>query len=64
MSYTYVTLSVSQQTFNEIKTKLKAGGYSHAFDGDYIDMHGIAIFAEEEKPHTLRIAKDESTRPE
>lgn len=43
MSYTYAVLDVSPAVFEEVKTKLKAAGYDHAFDGDVIDMHGIAL---------------------
>lgn len=43
MTYTYVILQVSEETYNEIKDKLKAADYGHAFDNGVIDMHGIAL---------------------
>lgn len=50
MSYThtYVILDVSNAAYDEIKRKLEAADYSHAFheDREYgivIDMHGIAL---------------------
>ncbi len=46
MTYTYAILDVSLTTFNEIRAKLDAAGYQHAFDRDVIDMHGIAVRAE------------------
>jgi hypothetical protein len=68
MSHTYSILPVSQSAFNEISRKLKEAGYTNAFDGPYIDMHGIALEAEAEKPSALKLAlkqglkKDESSR--
>ena len=47
MSYTYAILDVSAPTFEEIAAKLKKAGYDHCFDGEVIDMHGIAIKKEE-----------------
>lgn len=54
MTYTYVTLEVSHAAYQEIKDKLEAAGYHHAFhedreDGVLIDMHGIALKDEERK---------------
>jgi hypothetical protein len=47
MSYTYVILDVSPAAYAEIRAKLEAAGYGHAFhredDGEVIDMHGIAL---------------------
>lgn len=50
MSYThtYVILEVSSATYDEIKAKLEAADYHHAFheDREYgivVDMHGIAL---------------------
>ena len=43
MTYTYVTLELSQEAYEEVATKLRAAGYSHAFNGTTIDMHGLAI---------------------
>ena len=46
-TYTYALLEVSPAAYAEIKTKLEAAGYAHAFheeDGKVvIDMHGIAL---------------------
>jgi hypothetical protein len=51
MTYTYVILEVSKQTFDEIKRKLTEAEYEHVFhdddDGLVIDMQGIAL--QEEK---------------
>ena len=51
MSYTYAILKVSPSAYAEIKAKLEAVGYEHAFhedpEGPVIDMHGLAIQAEE-----------------
>ena len=53
MSYTYVILEVSSAAYKEIKEKLEAAGYHHAFhddrDGTVIDMHGIALKDEDAK---------------
>jgi hypothetical protein len=47
MSHTYALLDVSWETYKEIRNKLEAAGYQHAFgtDGE-IDMHGIALTME------------------
>jgi hypothetical protein len=45
MTHTYAILDVSKKTFDEIRAKLDAAGYQHAFDRDVIDMHGIALRA-------------------
>lgn len=46
---TYVVLQVSAAAYAEIREKLEAAGYDHAFhdhDGrDVVDMHGIALCA-------------------
>lgn len=47
-TYTYVTLGVSRKAYDEIAEKLHAAGYDHAFNGDLIDMHGIALEPEAE----------------
>ena len=53
MTYTYAILKVSQAVFDEIKTKLEAAEYDHAFheedEGLLIDMHGIALQAEKSR---------------
>lgn len=49
MTHTYAILEVSSAVYKEIKDKLEAAGYQHAFhddrdgDGTVIDMHGIAL---------------------
>lgn len=53
MTHTYAILEVSQAAYDEIKAKLKAVEYQHAFheDDEYnvvIDMHGIALTKEKE----------------
>lgn len=49
MIYTYAILEVSAQAYREIRAKLVAAGYEHAFHEDdgreVIDMHGIALTA-------------------
>lgn len=47
-TYTYAVLDISAAAFEEIRAKLAAAGYQHAFhessDGrTVIDMHGIAV---------------------
>lgn len=48
-TYTYAILEVSEATYKEIYDKLKAAGYTHAFDDrkggetPVIDMHGIGL---------------------
>jgi hypothetical protein len=47
-THTYVTLAVSESTYNEIAEKFKAAGYDHVFHRDgrnrvVIDMQGIAL---------------------
>lgn len=55
-TYTYVTLEVSLACFEEIRARLDATGYSHAFihdsGGMLIDMHGIALQAAKEPDPT------------
>lgn len=56
-TYTYAILEVSHAAYQEIKDKLAAAGYSDQFhddgdeDGVVIDMHGIALKDEGEKPN-------------
>ena len=49
MTYTYAVLTVSPAAYAEIREKLEAAGYDHAFHdqdgGPVIDMHGIALQA-------------------
>ena len=43
-TYTYASLEVSPGAYDEIRSKLEAAGYGHAFMEDgTIDMHGIGI---------------------
>lgn len=50
MSHTYSVLEVSQAVYDEIRKKLEEAGYEHAFHDDLIDMHGIAVKAEDSRP--------------
>lgn len=44
MTHTFATLEVSAEAYDEIKFKLSAAGYEHAFQpGGPIDMHGLAL---------------------
>ena len=44
MTYTYAILEISPAAYREIREKLEAAGYQHAFEPDgAIDMHGIAL---------------------
>lgn len=45
---TYTLLVVSRETYEEIRDALETARYFHAFDGDVIDMNGIAITTKEE----------------
>lgn len=50
VSYTYSILDISEAAYAEIRAKLDAAGYGHAFhfhEDEVIDMHGIAIRCEE-----------------
>lgn len=44
MTYTYVLLEVSEDTYNEVACAMRAAGYDHVFgeEGE-IGLHGIAI---------------------
>lgn len=46
-THTYAILEVSPAVYAEIRAKLEAAGYEHAFivdiGGEAIDMHGIAL---------------------
>ena len=59
MSYTYALLDVSSTAYAEIREKLKAAGYDHAFhrDGDreVIDMSGIALRDEAQNEEDRRM---------
>ncbi len=49
-THTYALLEVSDQTFEEIKDKLKRAGYQDQFHDDdgrlIIDLHGLALVKE------------------
>lgn len=52
-TYTYAVLEVSKAAYDEIRAKLEAAGYQHAFHSDsdhpeLIDMNGIALAPEAE----------------
>lgn len=53
MTHTYATLEISELAFKEIEAKLKAAGYDHVFDGNIIDMHGLALIKEQGEPTGL-----------
>lgn len=43
-THTFAELELSQPAYDEIRAKLEAAGYQHAFlDGGAIDMHGIGV---------------------
>lgn len=42
-THTSAILEISPEAYAEIAGKLKKAGYSHAFDGETIDMHAIAL---------------------
>ena len=42
-THTYVELEVSALAYDEIADKLRAANYDHCFDGEAIDMIGIAL---------------------
>jgi len=42
-TYTFATLEVSRETYDEIEAKLREAGYDHAFVDGAIDMHGIGL---------------------
>lgn len=52
-THTSAILELSQESFAEIRAKLLAAGYEHAFYREYnrviIDMNGLAIKTEEKK---------------
>jgi hypothetical protein len=45
-THTYAILPVSKRAYDEIRAKLEAADYHHAFHGELIDMCGIALQAE------------------
>lgn len=54
-THTYAVLDVTPMAFVEIRRRLEAAGYQHAFHDDVIDMHGIALRALGEGPHPTGI---------
>lgn len=78
MTHTYAVLEVSPGVYAEIRERLKAAGYQHAFhhdrDGEVIDMHGIALRcvpgsataailrAQENPPRVMDLALEEDRR--
>lgn len=42
-THTYVELELSPIAYEEIARKLREAGYHQAFDGETIDMHGLAV---------------------
>lgn len=54
-THTHVLLEVSHALFEEVRAKLEAAGYQHAFDTvdgrPVIDMHGIALQHPDECRH-------------
>lgn len=66
MTYTYAILKVSRGTYDEIRQKLKAAAYDHAFHRDgaveVIDMHGVAL-QEEAVDDTTKDVETPQTEP-
>jgi len=61
MSYTSAILKISLAAYDEIRGLLEEAGYQQSFhddeDGQLIDMHGIALQADEAS--VLALIKDE-----
>ena len=55
MTHTYAELEVSKAVYEEIRGKLLAAGYDHAFNNGVIDMHGIALVEEKETDDDSRV---------
>lgn len=49
-THTLATLELSPAAYDEIRAKLEAAGYQHAFDGGLIDMTGIGLEREDPRP--------------
>lgn len=67
-THTYVMMDISAAAFEEIKRKLLAAGYDHAIipsfreDKEALDMHGIGLQIEEQRPIAegyLEVGRDE-----
>lgn len=58
-TYTFVTLEVSQETYNEIYELLAKAEYHQAFleNDTLIDMHGIALIAKERTEKEKQLAE-------
>ena len=51
MTHSYAILEVSQQAYDEVRQKLEAAGWRHAFhENGLIDMHDVAIQREIVRP--------------
>lgn len=46
MTHTYAELEISKAAYDEIADKLRRAGYDHVFNGEVIDMHGLALTPE------------------
>lgn len=64
MSYTFVELKVSRETYNEIYEKLALAQYHQAFlkNDTLIDMHGIALSKQNEKENEENTEKETTTK--
>jgi hypothetical protein len=60
-THTYAILKLSRAAYDEIAEKLRAASYDHAFDGELIDMHGLAV-SPEDPP--LADSNEEKTNPD
>lgn len=72
-THTYSVLGVSKRTYNEIRAKLKAAHYEHAFqrttsftqsgtgldvaEEEVIDMHGIALGVEPPRRPKAKVSR-------
>lgn len=58
-THTFVTLEVSQETYNEIYEKLAKAEYHQAFfeNDTLIDMHGIALIVKERTEQEKQLAE-------
>jgi hypothetical protein len=61
----HTTLEVSNSTFEEIARLMKERGLWYEGWENTVSFEGlcVVIHREKDKPHTLRIAKDESSGP-
>ena len=69
MTHTYAVLVVSPAVYREVRNRLAAVGYQHAFEpdgegGEVIDMHGMALHAEPAQQITGHVfQRCSATRP-